>query len=133
MEGRNDFALTMSGDEHCCAHFILLDSCFFDAFQGFIGSGLADSSYGSMPIQNLAPPKSFTMNDPNVAFPSIGKCLAAAAEFGPENRPLRPKNNPCQGLMRSLKTLPFIPKIRGRTRFVWSLTPWSQEVLNVMA
>jgi hypothetical protein len=43
------------------------------------------------------------------------------------------KNNSCQDMAGSLKTLPFIPQIRGWARFVWSLTPWSQEVLNVMA
>jgi hypothetical protein len=44
-----------------------------------------------------------------------------------------PENKSCQAESGHLKTLPFIPQIRGGARFVWSFTPWSQEVLNVMA
>jgi len=43
------------------------------------------------------------------------------------------ENYSCQFPIRRLKTLPFIPQIREWTRFVWSLSPWSQEVLKVMA
>jgi hypothetical protein len=32
-----------------------------------------------------------------------------------------------------VNSLPFIPQNRGWTHFDWSLTPWSQEVLIVMA
>jgi len=31
------------------------------------------------------------------------------------------------------KGIAFFLQYRKRTRFDWSLTPWSQEVLNVMA
>jgi hypothetical protein len=42
-------------------------------------------------------------------------------------------NQSLPSLNRRGKGITFILQIRKRTRFVWSLSPWSQEVLNVMA
>ena len=43
------------------------------------------------------------------------------------------ENQSLPSLNQRGKGIAFILQIRKRTRFVWSLSPWSQEVLNVMA
>jgi hypothetical protein len=48
-------------------------------------------------------------------------------------QPYSPKKQFLPTPVSTRKDTAFILQIRRWARFVWSLTPWSQEVLNVMA
>jgi hypothetical protein len=56
-----------------------------------------------------------------------------AASIDLKNRRFDAENHFLPTLIYAGKGITFILQIRKWTRFVWSLTPWSREVLNVMA